>query len=196
MFLRRKLPQFFFGILIVTAVQAMAKAEDVIDIGSRRELFVDRFLIDRTAGVALVLERPRDEGIVLRFDKPWEGAFCGYATVIQDGPLFRLYYRGLPRSGQDGSDAEVTCYAESKDGIVWSKPELGLVRDRREQGQQRRAGRHAAVLAQLQPDDRHASRRRPGRAVQGAGGYRRERAASPSSPETGSAGGSCATSRC
>jgi hypothetical protein len=64
--------------------------------------------------------------MVLRFDKPWEGSFCGYATVLQDGPLYRLYYRGRPETGRDGSDGEVTCYAESKDGRTWTKPELGL----------------------------------------------------------------------
>jgi hypothetical protein len=98
-----------------------------VALGSRRELFVDRFLIDRLDGDArLTLERPRDEGIVHRFDRPYEGAFSGYATVIHDGPLSRLYYRGLPQAGADGSAAEVTCYAESTDGRRWDRPELGL----------------------------------------------------------------------
>jgi hypothetical protein len=104
-------------------------AEDLprpLALGSRRELFVDSFLIDRLAEAALTLERPHDEGIALRFDRPWEGRFCGYATVLKDGPLYRLYYRGLPAAGGDGSNAEVTCYAESRDGIAWTKPELGL----------------------------------------------------------------------
>lgn len=101
--------------------------EGTFDLGSRREPFVDRFLVDRVDGDArLVLERPRDEGIVHRFDRPYEGPFCGYATVIHDGPLYRLYYRGLPRAGVDGSAAEVTCYAESTDGVRWDRPELGL----------------------------------------------------------------------
>ena len=100
---------------------------EALDLGSRRELFLDRLLIERLdGGAALTLERPRDEGIALRFDRPWEGAFCAYATVLRDGPVFRLYYRGRPRSGADGSDAEVTCYAESRDGVEWSRPDLGL----------------------------------------------------------------------
>jgi hypothetical protein len=104
----------------------MAASPNPIALGSRREIFADAFLIERLAGAALSMERPRDEGIVLRFDKPWEGAFCGYATVLRDGPGYRLYYRGLPASGKDGSNAEVTCLAESKDGIRWTKPELAL----------------------------------------------------------------------
>lgn len=98
----------------------------VLDIGSRRELFADRYLIDTLKGAELRLHHPRDEGIVLEFDKPWEGAFCAYATVIHDGDVYRLYYRGLPAAGGDGSNREVTCYAESKDGISWMKPDLRL----------------------------------------------------------------------
>lgn len=113
-------------LLILTAWARAAGPDEPIDLGSRRELFVDSFLIDRLAGAALTLERPRDEGLALAFDRPWEGGFCGYATVLHDGPLYRLYYRGLPVSGRDGSPTEVTCYAESKDGRSWVRPELGL----------------------------------------------------------------------
>ncbi|MDH7504497.1 MAG: hypothetical protein QHJ82_17540, partial [Verrucomicrobiota bacterium] len=52
--------------------------------------------------------------------------FCGYPTVIMDQGRYRLYYRGLPTAGKDGSSAEVTCLAESSDGIHWEKPCLGL----------------------------------------------------------------------
>jgi hypothetical protein len=125
-------PQRFEVVFLILAVfsvpvtRADAPREELIDLGSRRELFVDHHLIDRLAGAALALERPHDEGIAVRFDKPWEGRFCGYATVIRDGPLFRLYYRGLPGAGGDGSDQEVTCCAESRDGLTWTKPDLGL----------------------------------------------------------------------
>jgi len=100
--------------------------KDVINLKSHRELFVDYFLIDRMEGTRLVLHEPRDEGAVLNFDKPWEGAFCGYCTVINNGNKFQLYYRGLPKAGRDGRSDATTCYAESKDGIHWEKPELGL----------------------------------------------------------------------
>jgi hypothetical protein len=101
-------------------------AVDAIDIGDRLELFVDHFLIDSLQGVLLRLHEPRPAGTALAFDRPWEGAHTGYVTVLQDGPLYRMYYRGLPVSGKDGSDQETTCYAESRDGIRWTKPDLGL----------------------------------------------------------------------
>ena len=99
-----------------------------IAIGAQRELFVDQHLIARLTGAELRLHPPHDAGPVLAFDRPWEGLFCGYATVIHDraDAKYRLYYRGMPGAGQDGSEGEVTCYAESLDGIRWTKPELGL----------------------------------------------------------------------
>ena len=60
------------------------------------------------------------------FDQPWEGPFCGYSTIIKDSAVFRLYYRGLPSASREDDDKAVTCYAESQDGIHWTKPTLGL----------------------------------------------------------------------
>lgn len=114
------------AIQLATINATFVCADDVIELGSRRELFVDHFLIDNLDNVQLTLNRPRDEGIAMEFDKPWEGLFCGYCTVIKDGDLYRLYYRGRPSVGADGSPDEVYCYAESKDGIQWTKPELDL----------------------------------------------------------------------
>ncbi|MBL9124063.1 MAG: hypothetical protein JNG90_10560 [Planctomycetaceae bacterium] len=94
-------------------------------------MLVDRYLLERLTGAELKLHPPHDAGPALAFDKPWEGLFCGYATVIYDeadraATKYRLYYRGMPSAGHDGSDGEVTCYAESTDGVRWTKPELGL----------------------------------------------------------------------
>lgn len=111
----------YFALLAGTVV-----AEESIDIGSRRELFVDRHLIGELEGAQLVLNRPRDMGSAVEFDAPWEGAFCGYCTIIKDGDTYRAYYRGLPQPRRDGSNSEVTCVAESTDGIAWTKPKLGL----------------------------------------------------------------------
>ncbi len=113
----------FAGFLAV-ALNTASAAEAPINIHSQRELFVDQYLIERLENVRLKQHAPRDEGEVLRYDQSWEGAFCGYCTVIQDGDTFRLYYRGKI-GGVDGK-GEVTCYAESKDGRHWIKPSLGL----------------------------------------------------------------------
>lgn len=69
-------------------------APGAIDIGSRRELFVDDALIDRLAGGArLDLQHPEPREVVLVHDAPWEGSGCGYHSIFQDGPLYRMYYK-------------------------------------------------------------------------------------------------------
>lgn len=113
------------------AAPGIARAADAaIDIGSRRELFVDRYLIDSLREASLRLHEPTSAGIALKFDRPHEGVFCGYVTVIKDGETYRLYYRGLPASRGGEADhslkTEVTCYAQSADGINWTRPSLGI----------------------------------------------------------------------
>lgn len=96
--------------------------DKVIQLGSKREIFIDHYLIDKLTGSHIIMHKPHDEGIVMYFDKPWEGLFCGYCTIIKDKEQYRFYYRGWP----DISGSQYTCYAESKDGINWNKPNLGL----------------------------------------------------------------------
>jgi hypothetical protein len=72
------------------------------------------------------MHTPVDEGPVLWFDKPWEGPFSTYSTIISDSNFYRLYYRGLTSTIGEGTNEEVTCYAESTDGIHWIKPDLKL----------------------------------------------------------------------
>lgn len=100
--------------------------DSTLEIGSRRELFVDSTVISVMEKTRLVLHHPVDKGPVLYFDNPWEGPFCGYVTVLLDKGIYRLFYRGLPAAGSDGSNREVTCLAQSVDGINWVKPNLGL----------------------------------------------------------------------
>lgn len=104
-------------------------AAEPIDIGNRRELFVDEYLIDsQTGDIALTLQQPEPREVVLTTDQPWEGNTCAYYSLFQDGDLYRMYYRGSHWDEQTrkGTHREVTCYAESRDGIHWVKPDLGL----------------------------------------------------------------------
>ena len=56
---------------------------------------------------------------VIRAEKgKWDATFAAHARVLNDGRLLRLYYGGRPRE---------IGYAESRDGIRWSKPRLGLL---------------------------------------------------------------------
>jgi len=97
--------------------------------GVQRELFADNYLIDTmSGGVEQYLHKPIPKEVVLTTDAPWEGNTSAYYTIFQDGDLFRMYYRGShwDTDAKKETHREVTCYAESKDGINWVKPKLGL----------------------------------------------------------------------
>jgi hypothetical protein len=107
---------------------AGAGKETAIHIGDRRELFVDDFLIERLAGAELKLHKPEARDVAIVCDAPWEGNTSAYYTIFQDGDRFRMYYRGshFDEKARRASHPEVACCAESRDGITWSKPKLGV----------------------------------------------------------------------
>ena len=101
------------------------------EIASRRELFVDDALIEKISGRArLQLHKPTRREIAIQYNEPWEGNASGYSTIIQDGDVYHMFYRGHKYIVDDKqlrqAQSEVTCYAHSSDGIHWTKPKLGL----------------------------------------------------------------------
>jgi len=115
----------------VVFLASIAAANEVVDIGSGRELFVDDHLIDKLSGKAqLRLHRPEPREVTLVTDQPWEGNAVNYVTVFRDGDRYRMYYRGADEvytpDSYKATHREVYCYAESKDGIHWTRPDLGL----------------------------------------------------------------------
>ncbi|MBN2293452.1 MAG: hypothetical protein JXM70_13565, partial [Pirellulales bacterium] len=100
-------------------------AEQPINIGSRLELFVDRYLVGTMDDVEFQLHHPQ------KLPLPKSPLVGDYATVIKDGDLFRGYYRAVDPSYKGKRDyaghiGEITCYAESRDGHEWTFPSLGL----------------------------------------------------------------------
>lgn len=119
--------------LTVLFAESPAGAGNVTDISTRRELFVDDALIERLEAKAeLRLHHPVPQLLAIVHDAPWEGAGSGgYASVFKDGDLYRMYYKAWQRTpgpGMPNTDASplLCCYAESRDGIHWLKPALGL----------------------------------------------------------------------
>ncbi|MBT3341500.1 MAG: hypothetical protein HN712_27310 [Gemmatimonadetes bacterium] len=104
-----------------------------LDIGARRELFIDEHLIEHFGGEArLQLHQPVRREIVFRSDAPWEGHGSAYQSILRDGDTLRCYYRGgyHPASKEHEAEArswETLCLIESTDGIHWTRPELGIV---------------------------------------------------------------------
>jgi hypothetical protein len=91
----------------------------VVDIGSRRELFVDRHIIGALPGASLKLHTPQ---LMPPVSPPRpHGA---YATVLKADDKFQFYYRGDTQPGNHWRQGleqyhagEVTLYAESEDAI-------------------------------------------------------------------------------
>ncbi len=115
--------------LLLLSLEVFKQNNNLINIGNRLELFVDNYLIDKMTGNAeLRLHKPIRREIVFNGNEPWEGNSCGYFTVFQDGDIYRMYYRGGEQKlkGEKKAHKSVTCYADSKDGIHWAKPQLNL----------------------------------------------------------------------
>lgn len=117
------------GLIASLVFPAIAQAQDPVEIGARRELFVDGRLIEKLIDAQRIMHQPVAREIAIVHDAPWEGAGSGYHSVIHDGDLYRMYHRGSKLGVRDGrlvTGPQVYCYAESSDGIKWHKPKLGL----------------------------------------------------------------------
>ncbi len=107
-------------------------ADKPIEIGSRRELFIDQALIGELKGGARQqLHHPVPREVALTHDEPWEGTGCSYHSIFQDGDIYRMYYKAWDLDFSKGylntgNHPLFCCYAESDDGIHWRKPDLGL----------------------------------------------------------------------
>jgi hypothetical protein len=98
-----------------------------IAVGSEKQLFMDDRFVAKSDAVTLTMNPPyQDHEPVLVGDRPWEGRIGAYNTVLKEGDLFRMWYHAYPPDRSSRITEGVT-YAESDDGIHWTKPDLGLI---------------------------------------------------------------------
>ena len=104
----------------------------VIDVGSSKQLFVDRMFIESSTGVELVMNPPYQTGEpVLVLDESWERqpdarlGRTGSSVMKEDDGRIRIWYSVDDRTS--GNDERYVSYAESSDGIHFTKPVLNLV---------------------------------------------------------------------
>lgn len=114
------------GLLLCLAYPVAA---NVIDLAGRRELFIDDHLIGEMKNVQILVHSPEPQEIAVQCDAPWEGNGCGYYTVLHDEreSVYRMYYHAwqIPTGIEPGGPLSIACF-ESKDGITWVRPSLGL----------------------------------------------------------------------
>ena len=105
----------------VQALAAETTMTEPIEVGTQRQLFLSEHLIASVDGVSLRMHHPvRREAVMSLNEKPWEGRRTGgYICIAQDDDRLRMYYpcREVYKKGE-----QYTGYAESTDGIHWTKP--------------------------------------------------------------------------
>jgi hypothetical protein len=118
----------YHSFVVAILLSSSLIAEEAINIGGRRELFVDGHLIAKMEGVVLAPHKPEARDVAIVCDAPWEGNTSAYYTLFEDAGLFRMYYRAshFDEATKKETHPELTCYAESRDGITFTKPKLGL----------------------------------------------------------------------
>ena len=122
---------------------------DRVPTGYRTRLFLDDVDIHEQRGLNRTMHQPaKYAGNPLMYPlHPWEGRLEIYGQVLrdpEDPELLRMWYTGLGGMGVSRMGAENTskwahlgfdpanllysyCYATSRDGVFWDRPNLGLV---------------------------------------------------------------------
>ena len=132
-------------------------AENLYKLDDRKHVFIDWDIIEPGYGVSMAGVRPESwelpggvrlavhepridpEPLVLP-DKPWESRINSwYSTLLEDEGRYRLYYdctyfgegdkpvRDVEGDVFSNPHANMLAYAESTDGVTWSKPNVGTV---------------------------------------------------------------------
>ena len=100
----------------------LAQAQEIREVGTDLQLFIDDWLVESMQQTRRVLHRPQAKEIAIEVDRPWEGSYLYDPSILKDGNRYRMWYRG------GGTERpHLWGYAESTDGIHWVKPELGLI---------------------------------------------------------------------
>ncbi|MBM3737603.1 MAG: hypothetical protein FJW39_17620 [Acidobacteria bacterium] len=90
-----------------------------------RRLFLDALTVEASSGVERVFHSPAKHARnpLLKSTTDWERGSSGpylYGTVLHEDGLFRMWYHIVQQGYKN-------LYAESDDGIHWTKPEFGII---------------------------------------------------------------------
>lgn len=94
----------------------------------KREVFWDNYLVDTELTTAEHrIHHPQKKEKVMSLDEIWEGDGCIYWNIIKEDDKYRMYYlaRHCLENIFEGEKCRI-CYAESKDGIRWKRPDLHI----------------------------------------------------------------------
>lgn len=105
-----------------------AGSRDGLEIGLQRQLFLDDFIIEEMDGLQRTMHQPEKRGAVIRPDQPgedWLQTRC-LPAWDEDRQVFKIWLFGSSREamGKWGPVPTGASYAESEDGLNWTKPVL------------------------------------------------------------------------
>lgn len=106
-----------------------APAPAVRAIGDALQLMVDRSIVDRyEGGATLKLGVPVPREAAIASDRPWDGDAFFVSSIYRHDGMYHMLYRGRDAGiGDERPSSTYLCLALSRDGVTWTKPELGLV---------------------------------------------------------------------
>lgn len=110
--------------VVQVEVQAETPAAGPIDLGSKRELFMDDFLVGSMTNTEILVHQPVREEVAIQSVEPWEGNACGYFVMLYDeqAKIYRSYCHAW--NHHPFGRLLISTY-ESKDGIHWTRPNVG-----------------------------------------------------------------------
>ena len=89
--------------------------------------FWDDHMIDhRFTDAVLSVNKPVKTDSVMVFDQPWDGNANDFFTIVKDDGFYRMYYETWSFFDPTYTEGINVCYAESRDGIHWERPNLGM----------------------------------------------------------------------
>jgi len=103
--------------------QITGAPDTVIAVGDGTQLFIDSRFIAESNNITLCMNPPVKAGPVILPDKPWESGEIGFCvSVVQHEGEYKMWYLARDKTG-----GFCQCFARSRDGRTWEKPELGLI---------------------------------------------------------------------
>lgn len=100
------------------------------ELGRQTQLLVDETLVASQQNVRFHVTSIEKAGVpLISPDEPWEGTAVQISGVVKDPREggFKMWYVTHAEAGSGKVPGARTCYAESADGVQWTKPRLGLV---------------------------------------------------------------------
>ncbi|MBU4366680.1 MAG: hypothetical protein KKF10_06060, partial [Verrucomicrobia bacterium] len=140
--IQNSLTNILLVLLICGAFSSALSAQTInpSEVGSEKQLFIDKAFLETAENIRLRLHPARKTGEkILEREHPWESRTINWFNVMEDPGVvdkqarYRMWYEAYDIDGwlrykkeKNDNYTTVFCYAESRDGIRWTKPELGL----------------------------------------------------------------------